>query len=250
MITRKAAILGLFEDGQIVNVRALASQFDVSQETILSDLEELSEDGSVVIANGGLLAIARPRNGDAASIRTSIDRKKAIGKLAATLIKPRSTVLIDGSTTALEVARNVPRDAGIVVATTSLCVAQLLHNSQVDVLVLGGLVRKEFPSTYGPVAEAALSSFHVDVLFMGCNSAHSVDGLYTTEIRLSTLQKAMIRVADRVVLATESAKFGRRGFIQYAAPSDIHIVVTDDGLSREDRANLEEQGVHVLIAQI
>ncbi len=249
MTTRKAAILDVVQNGQVVNVQALASQFGVTEKTIFGDLEELSKDGFLVFANsGGVLAMARSRHGEDA-IDDSSSRKRAIGKLAASLIRPRNTVMVDGGTTTLEVARHAPLDEGIVVATTSLCVAQLLHSSEIDVVVLGGLVRKDYPSTYGPATEAALSSFHVDILFLDCDGVHSVDGLYTTEMRLSTLEKAMIRVADRVVLVTESCKFGRRGFIQFAAPGDIHAVVTDDRLSREDRANLAEQGVQVLIAE-
>jgi len=137
----------------------------------------------------------------------------------------------------------------ITIATTSLCVAQLFHGSSIDVVMFGGLLRKEFPSMYGPMTESLVRDFHVDTLFIGCDGANSIDGYYTTEARISSLEQAMIGIADRVVLVTESSKFGRRAFVRYATVSEIDVLVTDEHLSSQDQHNLEDQGVEVMIAR-
>jgi DeoR family transcriptional regulator of aga operon len=129
-----------------------------------------------------------------------------------------------------------------------LCVAQALYGSNIDVLVMGGNLRKEFPSLYGPMTERSLAEFHVDVFFAGCDGADTNDGFYIGDLYLSNLEKAMIRIADKVVIVAESRKFGKRAFVRYAKPEDISFVVTDPGIADSDRKALEDQGVKVIIA--
>lgn len=249
MSTRKTEILDLLHAEQAIKVRTLASHFGVSEMTIRRDLEDLEEHGLLVRTHGGAIPTAKLRFLENADAEYAVStQKRAIGRLAAGLVGPKQIIMVDSGTTTLEVARHIPQDSGIAMATTSLCVAQLLYNSPIDVVILGGMLRKEFPSVYGPIAESVLSNFHVDVLFIGCDGAHSVDGFYTTESRTSALEQAMIRSADRVVLVTGSEKFGQHSFVRFAAPGDIDVLVTDGGLTAEDRANLEAQGVEIMIA--
>jgi len=176
-------------------------------------------------------------------------QKAAIGKLAASLIAPGKTLMIDAGTTSLEVARNLPKDSNITVATTSLCVLQELYGSPMQLLLLGGYTRKDFPSLYGPMTEAMLKSFHVDILFIGCDGADSKSGFYASDLLISSLEQEMINIASRVVVVTESWKFGRKGFVRYAKPEQVHTLVTDARLSSTDRTNLTESGINVLIAE-
>ena len=96
--------------------------------------------------------------------------------------------------------------------------------SRVQVLLFGGYARKEFPSLYGPLTEAMMKNIHVDILFIGCNGADSKRGFYTSDIRISSLEEQMITTADRVVVVTESSKFGRKAFVRFAMPEQVHTL--------------------------
>ncbi len=61
-------------------------------------------------------------------------------------------------------------------------------------------------------------------------------------------QRDIMKIADKVVLVTESRKFGKKAFARYGAWEEVHILVTDPGISQNDRANIEAQGVEILIA--
>lgn len=176
---------------------------------------------------------------------TATPTKVAIGRRAAELVQPGMTILLDEGTTTLEVARHIPKDASITVATISLCVAQEFFGSAVEVVVFGGLLRKEFPSLYGPLTERLLLDFHVDLLFVGCDAARSDQGFYFQNMQLASLTQAMLRIADRVVVVTESSKFQRTAFMQYASVSQIDTVITDAGLSDAQQQQLRDNGVHV-----
>ncbi len=247
---RHAVILKQLETDERVTVRQLAELFGVSEMTVRRDLSRLQQQGLLVRTHGGGTAASALKVVQSAfPAYEHSSKKEAIGRLAAGLVSPGQTIMVDSGTTVLEVAKHLPQDSGIVVATTSLCVAQELHRSSIEVLLLGGFVRKEFPSVCGPMTEKLLSNLRLDVLFVGCDGADSVDGFYMSDMRVSDLEQAMIRIAQRVVVVTESTKFGRRAFVRYAEPGQVHTVVTDSGLSGAALMNLEDAGVTVLMAE-
>lgn len=246
MNERQTTILELVREKPGIKVGELAEHFGVSPMTIRRDLTNLASQGLLIRTHGGAIPpiLAQPP----ALAPHPTAPKAAIGRLAATLVQRGQTVMVDTGTTALEVARHLPANWDLTVATTSLGVAEALYPSSIQVLVLGGLLKKGFPSLYGPLTESNLAALHVDILFIGCDGADSRAGFYTADVHLSSVEQAMIRSAERVVVVTESIKFGRRAFVRYATPDQVDMVVTDDHLSAEDRLNLEERGITVLIA--
>ena len=249
MNKRTATILEMLHTQQEVSIRDLASRFGVSEMTIRRDVAGLEKQGILVRRCG------RKSTGKLWLTEESIScnqsespAKNAIGRLAASLVKPGQTIMVDSGSTVLAVARYLPQNLETTVVTTSLCVAQELYGSSMDVILLAGILRKEFPGVCGPLTEMLVSDFHADVGFVGCDGANSQDGFYMADINVFNLQHLMIRAAECVVVVTESSKFRQRSFVRYATPRDVHIVLTDPGLSVLDRSNLEQRGVKVMVA--
>jgi DeoR family transcriptional regulator of aga operon len=248
MNTRQSEIVDLLRKEECVNVVGLAERFKVVLMTIRRDLRLLEDKGLLVRTDGGGILSGKPHFLQQAFPHYAVaPRKAAIGKLAAGLVTPGQKVMVDQGTTTLEVARNFSKDSNITVATTSLCVVQELYRSPLQVLLFGGYVRKEFPSLYGPLTESTMSSFHVDILFIGCDGADSKSGFYTSDLHISSLEQLMITIAARVVVVTESWKFSNKAFVRFATPRQVHTLVTDSGLSPADRTNLEGSGIHILV---
>lgn len=247
---RQTDIIQLIGKQEKLDVRALARRFGVSDMTIRRDLTELENEGFLVRTHGGAVSSGRTRFLQRAFPHYSVSpEKRAIGKLAAGLVSPGQTVMVDRGTTALEVSMNLPQDAGITVATSSLCVAQALFGTPMDVLLLGGYLSKDFPGLYGPLTETMLESLHVDVLFIGCDGADSIDGLYAGDFHIARFQHAMMGISDKVVVVTESYKFNGKSFARYGQWNEVNTLVTDRKLSARDRANLETAGIEVLAAE-
>lgn len=248
MDKRKTAIIEALSNSEQVSVRDLSARFGVSGMTIRRDLDELQSQGLVVRTHGGAVSSGRLRfiHGAMPDFQVS-ETKAAIGKQAAEMAKPGQTIMIDTGTTALEVARHLPRDPGITVVTTSLGAAQELYRSGLSVILLGGFLRQEFPSVYGPMTEKMLGEIRVDILFIGCDGASAEDGFYSDDLHISSLEQAMTRIASQVVVVTESTKFGRRAFSRYATAEEVDVVITDSGISDRDRRGLTERGVEVVV---
>lgn len=251
MNLRQTEISELLNSEAEVGVQELAERFGVSQMTIRRDLSLLEDQGLAVRTHGGAVVAGKLRflRGGFPE-QTETPQKRAIGRVAAGLVSEGQTVLVDSGAAAFDVALELPRNLGITLATTSLSVAQALYGSGIRVLVLGGFLRDDNPSLYGPLAEQSLVQFTIDVLFVGCDGADSRDGFYVSDLHIASLQQAMIRAAHNVVVVMESNRFSRRSFARYAVPQQIRYLVTDPGLSARDRANLEERGVTVLIAEV
>lgn len=248
MNTRQNSIIEIIGQHERADVADLAVRFSVSEMTIRRDLTELEEQGFLVRTHGGAVSAGKTRFLHKAFPNYYVSpEKEAIGRTAAKLVQPSQTIMVDRGTTALEVAMHIPQDAGITVATSSLCVAQSLFGSPVDVLLLGGYLSKDFPSLYGPLTENNLDSLHVDILFVGCDGADGVDGLYAVDLHIAKFQHAMMGIADMVVVVTESQKFNNKSFARYGQWKEVTTLVTDSRLSAEDIANLKESGVEIVL---
>ena len=157
--------------------------------------------------------------------------------------------MLDTGTTALEVARYLPPDAAITVPPPPSAWRRSCTVPRSPCCCSVDFCARSSPVVFGPLTESMLSSLHIDLLFMGCDGATAADGFYSADLHVSSLEQAMIRIADRVVVVTESHKFGKKSFVRYATPAQIHTIISDAGLTAADRANLQEVGVQVLIAQ-
>lgn len=245
--TRQNSIIELIGQHERVDVSELAVRFSVSEMTIRRDLTELEDQGFLVRTHGGAVSAGKTRFLQKAFPNYSVSpEKEAIGKTAAKLVQPGQTIMVDRGTTTLEVAMHIPQDSGIMVATSSLCVAQALFGSPVDVLLLGGYLSKDFPSLYGPLTENTLDSLHVDILFVGCDGADSLDGLYAVDLHIAKFQHAMMGIADKVVVVTESHKFDNKSFARYGQWKEVTTLVTDSKLSARDHAYLKEHGIEII----
>ena len=251
MNTRQSAIIDILQKDERLGVRRLAEHFGVSQMTIRRDMAMLEERGYLIRTHGGGLPADKLRFLHRAFPQYSVSpQKAAIGKLAASLAQPKQTIMVDSGTTTLEVARNLPKDIDITVATTSIWVAQELYGSPFNLVLFGGFIRKGFPSTYGPLTETMVREFHVNMLFVGCDGADSRCGFYTTELATTSLEHLMMSISDYVVVVAESSKFISKALVRYATLDQVDALVTDTGLSVADRKNLEDNNIKVLLAEV
>jgi DeoR/GlpR family transcriptional regulator of sugar metabolism len=203
---KKLLLAALKRDGQLV-AKPLSVQFGVSEDTIRRDLRELAQDGLLQRVHGGAL----PASSAAAdfSVRRNIepDAKSAIAKAAAQMIKPGQVVILDGGTTCVQVARQLPRDLTATVVTHSPSVAvELAEHPTVDVIVIGGRLFKHSIVAVGAAALEALSVIRADLYFMGVTGVHRSAGLSTGDLEEAYVKRALMKQAAETVVLASSEK--------------------------------------------
>jgi DeoR/GlpR family transcriptional regulator of sugar metabolism len=251
MNIRQSRILELIESKERVSIGDIRDAFDVSEMTVRRDLNFLEENGYVTRVHGGVIARRKLFLDSTFSQKRKehVEKKRAIAHTAVSLIQPGDNVILDTGTTTLCIAEELVRlDMVVTVATTSLAVASTLFNSSMDVLIFGGFLRREIPDLFGPLTERNLQGFHAHRLFMGCDGLSFEDGFFTSDLHISKIEEMMVTVADRVIVVTDSSKFGRKSFVRHATADAVHAVITDRNADRRQVEGFRKMGVEVIIA--
>lgn len=245
--TRKARILdSLRADGE-VSVDELADQFGVSPSTIRRDLNALSAEGLLRRVRGG---------GSIESDRVPFDsvthqhpaEKERVAARAAELVSEGDVVLIDIGTTTALLAKRL-RGRRITVITSSLAVIdQLRDDDTVELIVLGGALRKNYYSMVGALTEQALAQLRANICFLGTSGIRA-DGTVTDTTGMEVpIKRAMLESSERAVVLADASKFPGVGLLSVCGPERLWGVVTNDDADEGTLAVLRRSGVEVLVA--
>ena len=251
---RRERIVALLREQGSVQIPSLAERFGVSTQTLRKDLNFLDARGICTRSSGGALL----RLGTQSPHENALDIKRKlyaaekarIGRAAAALIQPGESVLLDTGTTTLQVARHIRAVEPLVVVTNDVGIMNELANSEsVQLVFLGGTLRRKNMSFYGMQTERALLDLHVDKLFLAADGFHIDKGITTHFEPEALLNRLMCQAASEIIVVTDSSKFGRLCLHKILEPQRIARVITDAGIPAEMREALTAAGVQVQIAQ-
>ncbi|MFD1720312.1 DeoR/GlpR family DNA-binding transcription regulator [Amnibacterium endophyticum] len=231
---RRDAIAALLH-GSPLSVDELALRFRVSPSTVRRDLALLSGSHPIVRTYGGAVHLT-PAHEKSLAERTPIaaGQKQAIGRLAASFVGPGQRVILDGGTTVGALAAQLAGTGELTVLTNSLTAVRALeHDARVELVLLGGSLRRVSSATIGPLAEAALADATADAVFLGADSLVAGRGLLEQDQQQASLKRAMLHAAaDRFVLV-DSSKLGLDGAGWWARLEPPWHLVTDAGATDE-----------------
>lgn len=231
-----------------VQVAELVQRFGVSAVTIRADLSHIEAQGLATRNHGGASLLRTPPQEQNMHEKDvlNLPLKDAIGAQAARLVKPGDNIIIDSGSTTVTLARHLRAHRDITVMTNGLNIAWELANAPgVEVLLTGGLLRKQSLSLQGSQAEASLNNYSFDTLFLGVDGLDLQFGLTTHHEAEARLNHRMVERARRIVVLTDASKFGRVSLHRIARLEEIHTIITDAGLSSEYREGLQRLDIEV-----
>lgn len=242
---RKQQILAILQRMPAVRVTDLGRTLQVSVASVRRDLADLQQSGFLKRTHGG--AISNRLAGFELSLADKRDRhqneKAAIAAMAARLVEPGDTILLDSGSTTREIALELRHRRGLTVVTNALNIGWELSSSDVDLVMTGGQLRRGILSQVGPLAERAIISLHVDKLFLAANGVDLEKGLTTPNLAEAQTKRVMVENAAEVILVADHTKFGRVTFGHICDFDRVHTVITDDGLPSRVAAAIERRGV-------
>ena len=218
---RRRAILDLLQREKRVLVGDLARQFQTSQVTIRKDLEELHVRGLIQRTHGGALPAREGALEDPTLLekeRLHRKEKLRIAAAAARLVSEGQVVILDSGTTTTEIARALRHLKNLTVITNGVNIAAELSGSSIEVILTGGVVRKNSFSLVGPIAEETLRRLSADVLFLGVDGFDVRFGLSTPNLPEAKVNRIMTEIAKRTIAVCDSSKFGRRSLSLIVPP--------------------------------
>jgi DeoR/GlpR family transcriptional regulator of sugar metabolism len=243
---RRELILRSARAAGTVSVVALAERLGVSEMTVRRDLDQLHRDGKLTRVHGGAtLETAEPPFSEVAVAR--YDEKDRIGRAAAGLVRDGETILVDIGTTTLQLARHL-HGRSLRVVTSNLAVyEELLPEPDVEIVLLGGVVRRNYRSLVGFLAEETLRQLRVDRLFLGASALHPDLSVMDDTMAEVPVKRGMLAAAADVVLLVDADKFTGRGMARVCGADALDTLITDERAPREAVERLETAGVQVVI---
>jgi DeoR/GlpR family transcriptional regulator of sugar metabolism len=176
--------------------------------------------------------------------------KKAIAKVAAGLIETGTTIFMDGSTTCIQLAKELTnqRKGLTIISNSALICLELGHSGEHKIIGVGGEYDSSSASFVGSSSEESLEHFYVDFAIFSTKGFIPQDGTYESSMGTLRIKQVAARHCSKVILLADHTKFDQRSLCKVLDSSQIHTVVTDDRTQPESVEFLRQNGHEVLIA--
>jgi DeoR/GlpR family transcriptional regulator of sugar metabolism len=255
---RQSLILEDIRRAGSARVSDLTQRLGVSDMTIRRDLEVLARAGLIEKVHGGAVLPGAPSSHEPGFEAKSVlerPEQEAIARAAAALVVPGTAIALSAGTTTFALAHYLLDIPGLTIVTNSMRVANLFETARPAVqvgadasVVLTGGVRTPSDALVGPIADLAIRSLHVDLLFLGCHGIDVEAGLTTPNLAEAETNRAFVHAARRVTVVADHTKWAIVGLSSFAGLDEVDTLVTDSELHPEARALLAEKIGQLIIA--
>ncbi len=239
----------LSEHGEC-SVEQLSKECGVSLMTIRRDLQALAGQGRLIRSHGSAAPVDqvqfqfeflhRSRRNEQA--------KRAIARTGAALVRDGQSVMLDSGTTTLALALELRTRKRLTLITPSLAIASALqHSPGVQVLLLGGFVRRDSPDLVGIVTEMNLDHLKADWAFIGADGIDLQGNLYNASIEVCRMLTKMVSSAKTAYVVSDSSKLGRTALMRFGNLADCQGLLTDAKVPPKSLKALQKAGVHVTL---
>ncbi|NCA99227.1 MAG: DeoR/GlpR transcriptional regulator [Clostridia bacterium] len=248
---RQQTILQILTEKIHVSTENLAGELGVSNLTIRRDLQELAGQGFVRVVRGGANLVNGTLYDDPSSENESMsqDSKLAIARHAASLVENGDTILINSSTTAIQILPFIKDKKVIVVTNNGLALSMTLAPG-IELIFTGGEVRGNKKSMVGEVAVNNLSRIRASKAFIGVSGISARGGIFTSILQETAINESMIRRSAQCLILADGSKIGQQNNFQIGSARDASVLVTDDSADPSAIYQLQELGVKVYQVQI
>ena len=247
---RKPEIINMARREGVVTVDHLVEHFGVTPQTIRRDLTELSDSGQLERVHGGAILPSTTVNIGYSERRALNQAMKVdIARLCAKQIPNDCSIFFNIGTTTEAVAVELLRHQGLLVVTNNMNIANILSaNTEVEVIVTGGNLRRSDGGLVGDFAKATIQQLRFDYAVIGCSALREDGDILDFDVQEVGVSKTIIRQSDKVLLASDSSKFERKAPARIASMADVDVFVTDRGLPENCANFCREAGTQVLFA--
>ena len=243
---RQSLILELLQKNGKVLANELSRHFNVSEDTIRRDLRELGEKGHMLRVHGGGLPHSPAGVSFVERLKQSPAAKAAIARAAVGHIQQGQVIILDGGTTNLLVAQNLPSGMSITVVTNSPVIADALcENPLVEVLLIGGLLFKSSRVAVGTATVDGFRAIRADICFLGICSLHPEVGISTNYFEESLVKQAMISGASEVVALASVEKLDTASAYIVAPISSLTHLISEKEIPAEKITPYIQAGIVV-----
>jgi DeoR family transcriptional regulator of aga operon len=246
---RLEKIIALLEKEDRLVTKNLPEILNTTSVTIRKDIAILEQRGLLKRTHGGAIKPRKLFHGLALNEKEklNLEEKIRIAKKAAKLISEGDTIILDSGSTTSFIAKEIKHMKGITVITNAINIVSILLNSDIDVILIGGLLLKETSTLVGPLADDVLRKISADKLFIGVDGIDFEVGLTTPNILEANTSRVMMEMSGEIILVVDASKFGRRSLGVISKVSEVNSIITTKKLSGNELKKFADYDVQVFI---
>lgn len=246
---QRAIAADVMADGS-VRIDALAEKHGISLMTAHRDLDALVARGIVRKTRG--LVTALPSSlveaSDLFRRGQQHSEKAALARAACAWIEPGHAVILDDSTTTLNLVPLITDKVPLTVITNFLPIIEDLSGEPALTLIaLGGQFHPWANSFMGHMTVAAIRDIRADIVIMSTSAITDDICFHQTQETVDT-KRAMFESAAIRLLIVDHTKFERRALHALAPLTDFDHVIVDWRTRAEHVDRLKRQGIGVTVA--
>jgi DeoR/GlpR family transcriptional regulator of sugar metabolism len=254
LVKRQDLILQTLQSSGSVTIEGLCTALQTSVATVRRDLKDLEGRALLRRTRGGAVTMGplfyEPFRHDSSfqdKVGSFADEKRRIARAAARLVSQGDTIALSGGTTTTEVVRSLIGMQGITVITNTVNVAMELSACRnIDVIVTGGMLRGNWFTLVGPLANMAAQMVFADIMFLGVDGISVEFGLSCVNPQEAEYLRLMSQHAKRKVVVTDHSKLGVESKWVLCPAREIRSLITDTGATDEAIAPFEKVGIEVI----
>lgn len=231
---RRSHLVEMIVDEGSISISDAAKRLDVSIETVRKDIIYLDAQGLIKKVRGGATRIKEVEAEYPVSEKhtVNIDKKRAISKRALDFIPDNGSIILDAGSTPLALAELLAKKSGYTIFTNSAPAIHILADSDNDIFVLGGHLRKSSGALLGDWTNALLENIQPDIAIIGTDACH-LNGPMVTPYEEVTVKKKIFSRSQKSILLADSSKFEKSAAFLVCGWEDIDVLVTDSDVSQQ-----------------
>ena len=234
---RRQSLLEILRRQPGLRVPELAQALDVSEGTVRNDLNALEDEGRLKRVHGGAVLNDQGEFQNNSFIRRykqNVAAKRAIVREAAILVNDGDSILLDASSTAYYLARELSGRNRLRVMTNGFEVArELAQNTSNTVILIGGVVNNDSSSVTGLLSEQIIAEMHIEKAFVSCSGFSVERGMTEVHFGEAQLKRKAMESSKQVFALVDSSKFGKEDLTPFARPIQITHLFTDSNITEE-----------------
>jgi DeoR/GlpR family transcriptional regulator of sugar metabolism len=235
----------LNRDGKII-AKELSEKLGLSEDTIRRDLRDLADEGQLMRVHGGAVPVSPAIANFNVRREQAPEAKATFARVAARLVHSGQVVFLDGGTTNLQVAQQLPKDLNATIITNSPPVAvALTEHPNIDVVLLGGHLLKPSIVTIGTATLKEISMVHADTYFLGICSLHPELGISTGNLEEAYLKRAMIERSADVIALVAPEKLNTAASYFVGPLEELSEIITERSVADELLVPYQALGITV-----
>ncbi|MFC7785566.1 DeoR/GlpR family DNA-binding transcription regulator [Rossellomorea sp. GCM10028870] len=234
-LERRQRIMDLLKEKKVLKHAELTEELGISIDTLRRDLNILSENREIEKIYGGIKLLEDDFGESAMADRmvSRLEEKESIARRCNEQIQEGDCIYIDSGSTTYQLAKAIKNRKNLTVVTNSLPVITELINSEIELIIIGGKIRRHESSVVAYDYIFNFDELNILKAFICASGITTERGISDYNLEEAVTRKKIIEISKKVYVAADHTKFGKEVTVRIAPLQKVDYIVTDGNIGSD-----------------